>query len=85
LLFIDFVTGDLVHLAVRAEVVWEGAELAAFKARSGSCVFITTKCGAALARCRSNGLKLNWLRSSHPRSVMPKVKDRKVFENTLMA
>lgn len=31
LLFIDFVTGDLVHLAVRAEVVWEGAELAAFE------------------------------------------------------
>ncbi|MFM0142853.1 pyridoxamine 5'-phosphate oxidase family protein [Paraburkholderia sp. RL18-085-BIA-A] len=31
LLFIDFVTGDLVYLAVRAEVVWEGAELAAFE------------------------------------------------------
>ncbi|SIT46422.1 Pyridoxamine 5'-phosphate oxidase-related FMN-binding protein [Paraburkholderia ribeironis] len=30
LLFIDFATGDLVYLAVRAEVVWDGAELAAF-------------------------------------------------------
>jgi ferredoxin-NADP reductase/predicted pyridoxine 5'-phosphate oxidase superfamily flavin-nucleotide-binding protein len=31
LLFIDFATGDLIHLAVRAEVVWDGAELAAFE------------------------------------------------------
>jgi uncharacterized protein len=30
LLFIDFATGDLIYLAVRAEVVWTGAELAAF-------------------------------------------------------
>ncbi|WP_408230280.1 MULTISPECIES: pyridoxamine 5'-phosphate oxidase family protein [Paraburkholderia] len=31
LLFIDFATGDLLYLAVRAEVVWDGAELAAFE------------------------------------------------------
>jgi ferredoxin-NADP reductase/predicted pyridoxine 5'-phosphate oxidase superfamily flavin-nucleotide-binding protein len=30
LLFIDFATGDLLYLAVRAEVIWDGAELAAF-------------------------------------------------------
>ena len=30
LLFIDFATGDLMYLAVRAEIVWDGAELAAF-------------------------------------------------------
>jgi uncharacterized protein len=30
LLFIDFAAGDLIYLAVRAEVVWSGAELAAF-------------------------------------------------------
>lgn len=30
LLFIDFATGDLLYLAVRAEVLWEGKELAAF-------------------------------------------------------
>jgi ferredoxin-NADP reductase/predicted pyridoxine 5'-phosphate oxidase superfamily flavin-nucleotide-binding protein len=30
LLFIDFATGDLLYLAVRAEVIWEGRELAAF-------------------------------------------------------
>ncbi len=30
LLFVDFETGDLLHLAVAAEVVWEGPELAAF-------------------------------------------------------
>lgn len=31
LLFIDFATGDLLYLAVRAEVVWDGAELAGFE------------------------------------------------------
>lgn len=31
LLFIDFAGGDLVYVAARAEVVWEGAELAAFE------------------------------------------------------
>ncbi|WNC91870.1 pyridoxamine 5'-phosphate oxidase family protein [Paraburkholderia sp. FT54] len=31
LLFIDFATGDLLYLAVRAEIVWDGAELAAFE------------------------------------------------------
>ena len=31
LLFIDFKTGDVLHVAVRAEVMWEGAELAAFE------------------------------------------------------
>ena len=31
LLFIDFETGDLLQLAVSAEVIWEGAELAAFE------------------------------------------------------
>jgi predicted pyridoxine 5'-phosphate oxidase superfamily flavin-nucleotide-binding protein len=31
LLFIDFASGDLLHLAVRAEVVWDGPELAAFE------------------------------------------------------
>ena len=31
LLFIDFASGDLVHIAARAEIVWEGAELAAFE------------------------------------------------------
>jgi hypothetical protein len=31
LLFIDFDTGDLLQLAVTAEVVWEGPELAAFE------------------------------------------------------
>ncbi|CAB3789526.1 hypothetical protein LMG28614_02914 [Paraburkholderia ultramafica] len=31
LLFIDFATGDLVYLAVRAEIVWDGVELAAFE------------------------------------------------------
>lgn len=31
LLFIDFATGDLIFLVVRAEVVWDGAELAAFE------------------------------------------------------
>lgn len=30
LLFIDFVTGDLLYLAVDAEIVWQGAELEAF-------------------------------------------------------
>ncbi|CAB3805782.1 pyridoxamine 5'-phosphate oxidase family protein [Paraburkholderia fynbosensis] len=30
LLFIDFATGDLLYLAVRAEVIWDGAELAGF-------------------------------------------------------
>lgn len=30
LLFIDFASGDLLYLAVRAEVIWEGKELAAF-------------------------------------------------------
>jgi ferredoxin-NADP reductase/predicted pyridoxine 5'-phosphate oxidase superfamily flavin-nucleotide-binding protein len=30
LLFIDFATGDLLYLAVRAEIVWDGDELAAF-------------------------------------------------------
>jgi hypothetical protein len=30
LLFIDFATGDLLHVAVRAEIVWEGEEVAAF-------------------------------------------------------
>lgn len=31
LLFIDFATGDLLYLAVLAEIVWEGPELAAFE------------------------------------------------------
>jgi predicted pyridoxine 5'-phosphate oxidase superfamily flavin-nucleotide-binding protein len=31
LLFIDFETGDLLQLAVRTDVVWDGAELAAFE------------------------------------------------------
>ncbi|MEM5342259.1 pyridoxamine 5'-phosphate oxidase family protein [Paraburkholderia azotifigens] len=31
LLFIDFTTGDLLYLAVRAEIVWQGPELAAFE------------------------------------------------------
>ncbi|MBN3755224.1 2Fe-2S iron-sulfur cluster binding domain-containing protein [Paraburkholderia sp. Tr-20389] len=31
LLFIDFVSGDLLYLAVRAEIVWQGPELAAFE------------------------------------------------------
>ncbi|SEA72977.1 pyridoxamine 5'-phosphate oxidase family protein [Variovorax sp. YR216] len=31
LLFIDFETGDLLHVAVKAEVLWEGRELAAFE------------------------------------------------------
>jgi len=30
-LFIDFETGDLLHVAVKAEVLWEGRELAAFE------------------------------------------------------
>jgi predicted pyridoxine 5'-phosphate oxidase superfamily flavin-nucleotide-binding protein len=30
LLFIDFATGDLLYLAVRAEIIWDGDELAAF-------------------------------------------------------
>ncbi|NML34282.1 pyridoxamine 5'-phosphate oxidase [Paraburkholderia sp. G-4-1-8] len=30
LLFIDFESGDLLHLAVRAEIVWDGTELDAF-------------------------------------------------------
>ncbi|WP_295951348.1 pyridoxamine 5'-phosphate oxidase family protein [Rhodoferax sp.] len=30
LLFIDFETGDLLHLAVRAEIVWDGPELARY-------------------------------------------------------
>ncbi|WP_246541923.1 pyridoxamine 5'-phosphate oxidase family protein [Collimonas antrihumi] len=31
LLFIDFVSGDLLYLAVTAELIWDGAEVAAFK------------------------------------------------------
>lgn len=31
LLFIDFVSGDLLYVAARAEIVWEGDELAAFE------------------------------------------------------
>lgn len=31
LLFIDFASGDLVYIAARAEIVWDGAELAAFE------------------------------------------------------
>ena len=31
LLFIDFATGDLLYIAARAEIVWDGAELAAFE------------------------------------------------------
>ncbi|AUT70655.1 pyridoxamine 5'-phosphate oxidase family protein [Paraburkholderia hospita] len=31
LLFIDFASGDLLYLAVRAEIIWQGAELAAFE------------------------------------------------------
>lgn len=31
LLFVDFETGDLLHVAVSAEVVWDGKELAAFE------------------------------------------------------
>lgn len=31
LLFIDFASGDLVYVAARAEIVWDGAELAAFE------------------------------------------------------
>lgn len=31
LLFIDFASGDLLYIAARAEVVWDGAELAAFE------------------------------------------------------
>ncbi|RZF26996.1 pyridoxamine 5'-phosphate oxidase [Paraburkholderia sp. UYCP14C] len=30
LLFIDFATGDLLYLAVQAEIIWEGDELASF-------------------------------------------------------
>ena len=30
LLFIDFMRGDLLHLAVEGEVIWEGAEMEAF-------------------------------------------------------
>lgn len=30
LLFIDYTTGDMLHLAVDAEVIWEGAEVKAF-------------------------------------------------------
>ena len=30
LLFADFVSGDLLHLAVAAEIVWDGAQLEAF-------------------------------------------------------
>ena len=30
LLFIDFANGDLLYLAVRAEIIWDGAELASF-------------------------------------------------------
>ncbi|MBC8750845.1 putative pyridoxine 5'-phosphate oxidase superfamily flavin-nucleotide-binding protein [Paraburkholderia sp. WC7.3d] len=30
LLFIDFATGDLLYLAVQAEIIWDGDELAAF-------------------------------------------------------
>lgn len=32
LLFIDFITGDLLYLAVDAEIIWEGAELKSFAA-----------------------------------------------------
>jgi len=31
LLFIDFASGDLLYVAARAEIVWDGAELAAFE------------------------------------------------------
>jgi ferredoxin-NADP reductase len=31
LLFIDFASGDLLYLAVRSEIIWQGAELAAFE------------------------------------------------------
>jgi uncharacterized protein len=31
LLFIDFANGDLLHVAARAEIIWDGAELAAFE------------------------------------------------------
>ncbi|WP_168790675.1 pyridoxamine 5'-phosphate oxidase family protein [Paraburkholderia aromaticivorans] len=31
LLFIDFASGDLLYIAARAEIVWDGAELAAFE------------------------------------------------------
>lgn len=31
LLFIDFISGDLLYLAVTAELIWDGAEVAAFK------------------------------------------------------
>ena len=31
LLFIDFASGDLLYVAVRAEIIWQGAELAAFE------------------------------------------------------
>lgn len=31
LLFMDFETGDLLYLAVKAEIVWDGAELRAFE------------------------------------------------------
>ncbi|CAG9258280.1 2Fe-2S iron-sulfur cluster-binding protein [Paraburkholderia caribensis] len=31
LLFIDFASGDLLYLAVRAQIIWQGAELAAFE------------------------------------------------------
>ncbi len=31
LLFVDFENGDLLYLAVRAEIVWQGAELESFK------------------------------------------------------
>jgi len=55
LLFIDFASGDLLHLAVNAEIVWDGPEVAAFE---GAQRLLRMQVTAALRRPAA--LPLRW-------------------------
>jgi predicted pyridoxine 5'-phosphate oxidase superfamily flavin-nucleotide-binding protein len=70
LLFIDFATGDLLYLAARAEIVWDGEELAAFAGAQRLVRFHVDE-----VRRSRGALPLRWSAAELAPQFLPKVRE----------
>jgi len=70
LLFIDFATGNMLYVAARAEIVWEGAELAAFAGAQRLVRFHVEQ-----VRRSRGALPLRWSEAELAPQFLPKVRE----------
>jgi len=70
LLFVDFATGDLLYVAARAEIIWEGEELAAFAGAQRLVRFHVDE-----VRRSRGALPMRWSEAELAPQFLPKVRE----------